>query len=202
MEVQVKKFTDRGQFIEAQRIKDRVTHDLEMVEELGYVNGIENYSRYFDGREIGDPPYSLLDYFESTSKGKWLLFIDESHITMPQIRGMYLGDRSRKQTLVDYGFRLPSALDNRPLRIDEFMRRMPQTVYVSATPDEWELSRASESASNLKSQITMTNKGVVEQLLRPTGLIDPTIDIRPSKGQIEDLLKEITLRVHKKNESL
>ena len=101
---------------------------------------------------------------------------------MLQIHGMYLGDRSRKQTLLDYGFRLPSALDNRPLRIDEFMRRMPQTVYVSATPDEWELSRASESASNLKSQITMTNKGVVEQLLRPTGLIDPTIDIRPSKG--------------------
>jgi len=191
MEIQVKKFTDRGQFIEAQRIKDRVTHDLEMVEELGYVNGIENYSRYFDGREIGDPPYSLLDYFESTSKGKWLLFIDESHITMPQIRGMYQGDRSRKQTLVDYGFRLPSALDNRPLRIDEFIRRMPQTVYVSATPDEWELSRVKEMGVS-----------VVEQLLRPTGLIDPTIDIRPSKGQIEDLLKEITLRVHKKERVL
>lgn len=191
MEVQVKKFTDQGQFIEAQRIKDRVTHDLEMVEELGYVNGIENYSRYFDGREIGEPPYSLLDYFEESSKGKWLLFIDESHITMPQIRGMYQGDRSRKQTLVDYGFRLPSALDNRPLRIDEFMRRMPQTVYVSATPDEWELSRVKEMGIS-----------VVEQLLRPTGLIDPTIDIRPSKGQVEDLLKEIALRVDKKERVL
>lgn len=191
MEVQVKKFTEKGQFIEAQRIKDRVTHDLEMVEELGYVNGIENYSRYFDGRKIGEPPYSLLDYFEESSKGKWLLFIDESHITMPQIRGMYQGDRSRKQTLVDYGFRLPSALDNRPLRIDEFMRRIPQTVYVSATPDEWELSRAEEIGAP-----------VVEQLLRPTGLIDPVIDVRSSKGQIEDLLKEIALRVYKKERVL
>ncbi|MEK7577594.1 MAG: excinuclease ABC subunit UvrB [Patescibacteria group bacterium] len=191
MEAQVKKFTDAGQFIEAQRIKERVTHDLEMVEELGYVNGIENYSRYFDGRKVGDPPYSLLDYFEQESKGKWLLFVDESHITMPQIRGMYQGDRSRKQTLIDYGFRLPSALDNRPLRIDEFMRRMPETVYVSATPDEWELSRVKER-----------DTPVVEQLLRPTGLIDPMIDVRPSKGQIEDLLKEIELRVTKKERVL
>ncbi len=191
MEAKATQFSETGKFIEAQRLRERVTHDLEMIEELGYVNGIENYSRYFDGRNVGDPPYSLLDYFEKSSKGKWLLFVDESHITMPQIRGMYHGDRSRKQTLIDYGFRLPSALDNRPLRIDEFMRRMPQTVYVSATPDEWELSRVKEIGAP-----------VVEQLLRPTGLIDPVTYVRPSKGQIEDLLKEIELRVNRKERVL
>ena len=116
-------------------------HDLEMIGELGYVNGIENYSRYFDGRKPGDAPFTLFDYFNDATKGKpWLLIVDESHMTIPQIRGMYNGDRSRKQTLIDYGFRLPSALDNRPLQFDEFLRRIPQTVFVSATPDEWELS--------------------------------------------------------------
>lgn len=181
MEQQEKTFQRQGKLIEAQRIHERVTHDIEMIQEVGYVNGIENYSRYFDGRNPGDPPFTLFDYFEEATKDKpWLLFIDESHMTIPQIRGMYNGDRSRKQTLVDYGFRLPSAMDNRPLTFDEFLRRQPQTVYVSATPDTWELQKAD---------------AVIEQLVRPTGLIDPTITIRPAKGQIADLEKEITKRV-------
>lgn len=181
MEEQVSLFKNHGKFIEAQRISERVNYDLEMIEEAGYVNGIENYSRYFDGRKPGDPPYTLFDYYEETAGNDWLLFIDESHMTVPQIRGMYNGDRSRKQTLVDYGFRLPAALDNRPLRFDEFLRRIPQTVYVSATPDEWELGRGK----------------LVEQLIRPTGLIDPIITVKPSKGQIDDLIHEIEVRVTK-----
>lgn len=181
-------FTERGKHIEAQRIRERVTHDLEMIRELGFVNGIENYSRYFDGRAPGDAPYSLLDYFQEAAGDDWLLIIDESHMTIPQIRGMYEGDRSRKQTLIDYGFRLPAAIDNRPLRFDEFLRRMPQTIYVSATPDEWELSR--------------TNGAVVEQLIRPTGLVDPSVEVRPSAGQIADLLREIELRIARKERVL
>lgn len=174
-------FQKQGKLIEAQRIHERVTHDLEMLQEVGYVNGIENYSRYFDGRKPGDSPFTLFDYFDEATKGKpWLLFVDESHMTIPQIRGMYNGDRSRKQTLIDYGFRLPSALDNRPMIFDEFLRRRPQTVYVSATPDDWELSQS---------------KTIVEQLVRPTGLLDPTISIRPAKGQIADLEIEIQKRV-------
>jgi len=181
MEKQVALFKSQGKLIEAQRIQERVTHDLEMIQEVGYTNGIENYSRYFDGRKPGDAPFTLLDYFEEATKGRpWLLFVDESHMTVPQIRGMYNGDRSRKQTLVDYGFRLPSAMDNRPLTFDEFLRRRPQTVYVSATPDDWELTQADK---------------VVEQLVRPTGLIDPIISIRPAKGQIADLEMEIQKRI-------
>lgn len=181
MEAQEALFKKQGKLIEAQRIRQRVTHDLEMIQEIGYVNGIENYSRYFDGRKPGDAPFTLFDYFkEATHDAPWLLFIDESHMTLPQIRGMYNGDRSRKQTLVDYGFRLPAALDNRPLTFEEFLRRRPQTVYVSATPNTWELDHAD---------------AVVEQLVRPTGLIDPAISIRPAKGQIADLEKEILLRV-------
>ena len=181
MEKQVALFKSQGKLIEAQRIQERVTHDLEMIQEVGYTNGIENYSRYFDGRKPGDAPFTLLDYFEEATKGRpWLLFVDESHMTVPQIRGMYNGDRSRKQTLVDYGFRLPSAMDNRPLTFDEFLRRRPQTVYVSATPDNWELTQADK---------------VVEQLVRPTGLIDPIISIRPAKGQIADLEMEIQKRI-------
>lgn len=175
-------FKNQKKFIEAQRIEERVNYDLEMIQEMGYVNGIENYSRYFDGRQPGDPPYSLLDYFDEAAKDNWLLFLDESHMTVPQIRGMYNGDRSRKQTLIDYGFRLPASLDNRPLRFDEFERRMPQTIYVSATPDEWELGRAEK---------------VVQQLVRPTGLIDPQVSIRPTKNQIDDLIKEILVRVER-----
>ncbi len=182
----VDNFKKMGKLIEAQRIAERVNWDLEMIQEVGYVNGIENYSRYFDGRKPGEPPYSLLSYFEEVTGRDWLLFVDESHMTVPQIRGMYQGDRSRKQTLIDYGFRLPAALDNRPLRFDEFMRRIPATVYVSATPDNWETGRGP----------------VVEQLVRPTGLLDPVISIRPAKGQIDDLLAEIEKRVGKKERVL
>ena len=201
-DMQVKRFRDEGKLIEAQRISERVNHDLEMIAEMGYVNGIENYSRYFDGRNPGDPPYTLFDYFDEVasqslalrgpkpgfeSSKEWLLFLDESHMTVPQIRGMYNGDRSRKQTLIDYGFRLPAALDNRPLRFDEFLRVKPQTVYVSATPDEWETGRAED---------------MVEQLVRPTGLLDPIISVRPLHGQIDDLVREIEKRVAKKERVL
>jgi len=186
LDEQVAHFTAQKKFIEAQRIRERVTYDLEMIQEVGFVNGIENYSRYFDGRKPGEPPYSLLDYFKEVSNKNWLLFIDESHMTVPQIRGMYQGDRSRKQTLIDYGFRLPASIDNRPLRFEEFLRRIPQTIYVSATPDEWELSRAP----------------VVEQLIRPTGLTDPRISVRPSIGQIDDLIHEIESRVEKHERTL
>lgn len=177
----------QNKLLEAQRLVQRTNYDLEMISELGFVNGIENYSRYFDGRKPGDPPYTLLDYFEHASKG-WLLIIDESHITLPQIRGMYNGDRARKQTLIDYGFRLPSALDNHPLRFDEFMRRVHQTVYVSATPNDYELS--------------LSDKHVVEQLIRPTGLVDPQVSVRTTKGQINDLISEILNRVAKKQRTL
>ena len=182
-DARVTEFKAKNKFIEAQRIRERVTYDLEMIQEVGYVNGIENYSRYFDGRKPGDPPYTLLDYYQEAVKNDWLLFIDESHMTVPQIRGMYQGDRSRKQTLIDYGFRLPAAIDNRPLRFEEFLRRIPQTIYVSATPDEWELSRAGNAVS--------------EQLIRPTGLVDPEIFVRKSNGQIDDLMQEIQTRVAK-----
>ncbi len=178
---QVKKFKAQNKLIEAQRIGQRVTYDLEMIQEMGYVNGIENYSRYFDGRKPGDPPYTLMDYFKTAAGDDWLMVIDESHMSVPQIRGMYNGDRSRKQTLIDYGFRLPSALDNRPMRTEEFERVQPQTLYVSATPADYELSRGT----------------VVEQLVRPTGLLDPLVDIRPVKGQIDDLYKEIELRIER-----
>lgn len=186
MEGQVAKFKAQHKLIEAQRIREKVMYDLEMINEMGYVNGIENYSRYFDGRAPGEPPYSLLDYFKEAAGDDWLLFIDESHMTVPQINGMYNGDRSRKQTLIDYGFRLPAALDNRPLRFDEFQRRMPQTIYVSATPAPWELGRGD----------------VVEQLVRPTGLLDPIVSVRPVTGQIDDLYKEIQMRVSKKERVL
>lgn len=172
MEEQCKKLP----LLEAQRLRSRVTYDLEMIAETGYVNGIENYSRYFDDRNPGDPPYSLLEYFPKD----YLLIIDESHMTIPQIRGMYNGDRSRKQTLIDFGFRLPAALDNRPLRFDEFQRRMGQTIYTSATPDDWELANSEQ---------------VVEQLVRPTGLVDPEIEIRKTEGQINNLISEINKRV-------
>ncbi len=189
MHAQVKKFKSEGKLIEAQRIEQKVTYDLEMINEMGYVNGIENYSRYFDGRQPGQPPYSLMDYFKEAAGNDWLLFIDESHMSVPQIRGMYNGDRSRKQTLIDYGFRLPAALDNRPLRFDEFQRGMPETIYVSATPADWELGQVGRD-------------GVVEQLVRPTGLLDPIVSVRPVSGQIDDLFKEIKIRVSKKERVL
>ncbi len=165
-------FTKNSKYLEAQRIKERTNYDLEMMHEMGYCSGIENYSRYFDGRSPGEPPYTLLDYFP---KG-FLLFVDESHITLPQVRGMYNGDRARKSSLVDYGFRLPSAFDNRPLNFEEFNRRIGQAIYVSATPNEYELSLSGN---------------VVEQVIRPTYLLDPEIEVRPSNGQVDNLYDEI-----------
>jgi len=166
-------FKEMGNHLEAKRLEDRVTYDIEMMRELGYCSGIENYSRYFDGRSSGSRPFCLLDYFPDD----YIMVIDESHVTIPQIRAMYGGDRSRKQVLVEYGFRLPSAMDNRPLKFDEFEGITSQTIYVSATPGDYELQK-SEGI-------------VVEQLIRPTGLLDPEIEVRPSKNQIDDLLDEI-----------
>ena len=187
---QLEKLKGEGKLLEAQRLQQRTNYDLEMIREVGYVNGIENYSIYFDGRKPGDPPYTLIDYFQHVTKD-WLLVVDESHITLPQLRGMYNGDQSRKSVLIDYGFRLPSALDNRPLRFDELMRKVNQLVYVSATPDEYEVSLSQQ-----------TDNGVVEQLIRPTGLVDPVISVRPSKGQIPDLISEIEKRIAKKERVL
>ncbi len=195
LDAQEKYFKDAGKLIEAHRIRQRVEYDLEMIQEMGFVNGIENYSRYFDGRNPGDPPYSLFDYFKEAAGDDWLLFVDESHMTVPQVRGMYNGDRARKQNLIDYGFRLPAAIDNRPMKFDEFMRSIPRTIYVSATPDEWEISRAQESIG--RDSGSHQQSGVVEQLVRPTGLLDPVITIRPVSGQIDDLMKEIDIRVKK-----
>lgn len=172
-EEQIKKFTDEHKLIEAQRIGERVRYDIEMMKEIGYCSGIENYSRYFDGRKPGEPPFTLLDYFPKD----FILFIDESHMTVPQLRAMYNGDRSRKQALVDYGFRLPAAYDNRPLKFDEFKTRIHQTVYVSATPAPYELELAGGRFTR--------------QIIRPTGLVDPPVTVRPTKGQIDDLLTEI-----------
>lgn len=176
---QVEFFKSIGKEYEAKRIYERVNYDLEMIRELGYCSGIENYSRYFDGRVAGTRPFCLLDYFPSD----FLMVIDESHVTIPQIRAMYGGDKARKTNLVEYGFRLPSALDNRPLTFDEFDNITPQTIYVSATPADYELSK-SEGL-------------IIEQVIRPTGLLDPVIDVRPSLNQIDDLLEEITLRTEK-----
>ncbi len=192
LEKQVRAFKNQGKLLEAHRIEQRVNFDLEMIQEMGYVNGIENYSRFFDGRKPGDPPFTLLDYFGDAAPKDWLLIIDESHMTLPQIRGMYNGDRSRKQTLIDYGFRLPAALDNRPLRFEEFLRVMPQVIYASATPNDYEIGRSDQAAKN--SGVT---SGVVEQLVRPTGLIDPRVGVRPVQGQVNDLLAEIEKRVNK-----
>ncbi len=166
--------------LEAKRLEQKITYDLEMIRETGFVNGIENYSRYFDGRLPGQAPYSLIDYFKQKFGDDFLIVIDESHMTIPQIRGMYQGDRSRKQTLIDFGFRMPSALDNRPLNFDEFLKRAKKMVFVSATPDQWEIDKS--------------EKTVVEQLIRPTGLVDPQVEIRKTDGQIQDLVKEIIAR--------
>ena len=174
---QVNYFQEIGEPLYAKRIEERVKYDLEMIQELGYCSGVENYSRYFDGREAGSPPYCLLDYFPKDM----LLVIDESHVTVPQIRGMYGGDKSRKDNLVNYGFRLPAARDNRPLTFDEFEAKTGQTIYVSATPDEYELQR-SEGV-------------VIDQVIRPTGLLDPEIEVRPTEHQVDDLMEEIQQRI-------
>lgn len=181
---QIDYLRENSRGLEAKRLEDRVTYDLEMMRELGYCPGIENYSRYFDGRNPGSRPFCLLDYFPED----FLTIIDESHVTMPQIRAMYGGDRSRKQVLVDYGFRLPSAMDNRPLMFDEFEQITGQTIYVSATPADFELQKSGGV--------------VVEQLIRPTGLLDPEIEVRPSLNQIDDLLEEIRIRVEKNERTL
>ncbi len=170
-------FESQGRLLEAQRLEQRTEFDLEMIQELGYCNGIENYSRHLTGRKPGEPPPTLLDYFPDD----FLLFIDESHVAVPQIRGMYRGDRSRKETLVEFGFRLPSALDNRPLTFEEFEARVGQVIFVSATPGDYELERAGGR--------------VVEQIIRPTGLMDPAIEVRPAAGQVDDLLEEIRKRM-------
>ncbi len=174
----VKRFEEQGKLLEAQRLRERVSYDIEMIREMGYCSGIENYSRYFDGRSPGQPPYTLLDFFPKD----FILFVDESHMTLPQLRAMYNGDLARKVNLVDYGFRLPSAYDNRPLRFDEFDARVGQMICVSATPGPYELKEAGQ---------------VVEQLIRPTGLLDPEVVIRPVEGQIDDLLSEIHIQTEK-----
>ena len=175
MEEQVKKFEKEGKLLEAQRIRQRTEYDMEMLRETGFCKGIENYSRVMSGREAGTAPFTLLNYFPDD----FVLFVDESHVTLPQVRGMYGGDRSRKESLVNYGFRLPSAFDNRPLTFDEFYERVGQKVFVSATPGELEKEKSSQ---------------IVEQLIRPTGLLDPEISVRPTDGQIEDLISEINTR--------
>ena len=178
MKEQVAKFTKEGKPLEAERIQQRTTYDIEMMREMGYTNGIENYSRYMDGRKPGEPPFTLLDFFPKD----FLLVVDESHQTMPQVRGMYNGDRARKQQLIDYGFRLPSALDNRPLKLSEFEERVNQVIYMSATPGPYEQEQTDH---------------VVQQIIRPTGLLDPKVEVRPVMGQIDDLVGEINRRIEK-----
>lgn len=188
-EKQVKFFQDQGKILEANRIQQRVDYDLEMLNEMGYINGIENYSIYFEeDRKPGDPPYTLVDYFRHLWGDNFLTVIDESHVTIPQIGGMYHGDLARKQNLIDFGFRLPSALDNRPLKFDEFYQKTPKAIYVSATPADYEIKDS--------------NKNVIEQIIRPTGLIDPPIQIRPEKNQIPDIIKEIAARKEKGERTL
>lgn len=183
MEARVKWFEENGKLIEAQRIRQRTTYDMEMLREIGFCSGVENYSRVLAGREPGSAPYTLMDYFPKD----YLLFVDESHVMLPQIRAMFSGDRARKQQLIDFGFRLPSALDNRPLNFDEFEERVNQVIYVSATPGEYEKTRSGQ---------------VVEQIIRPTGLLDPEIEVRPVEGQIDDLIAEIKLREAKEQRVL
>ena len=178
LEERVAQFEAEGKLIEAQRIKQRTMYDIEMMQEIGYCSGIENYSRVIEGRPVGSPPHTLLDYFPKD----FVLFIDESHVTLPQVRAMYNGDRARKTSLVDYGFRLPCAYDNRPLKFDEFETRLNQVVYVSATPGEYERTRSGQ---------------VVEQVIRPTGLLDPLVEVRPIEGQMDDLIGEINQRTQK-----
>ncbi len=183
LRVRLEELYKLNKLVEAQRLEQRTTYDLELMQELGYCQGIENYSRYLSGRKSGEAPPTLFDYLPKEA----LLIIDESHVTIPQLNGMYRGDRSRKETLVEYGFRLPSALDNRPMRFDEFSERAPQTVYVSATPTKYELERSAV---------------IAEQIVRPTGLLDPIVEVRPALKQVDDLLSEITLRIAAKERVL
>ena len=184
MELQVENFRKDGKLIESNRLKERVSYDLEMIRELGYCSGIENYSRYFDQRKPGERPFCLIDYFPDD----FLMIIDESHVTLPQVRGMYGGDRARKTNLIEYGFRLQAAIDNRPLKFDEFENLLNQVIYISATPADYEIEK-SEGI-------------IVEQVIRPTNLLDPLIDVRPSLNQIDDLIEEIQLRIAKDERTL
>jgi len=210
MEFEVELHKKAGHIVEAQRLKQRVTHDLEMIREIGYVNGIENYSRYYDGRKEGDPPYSLLHYFRQAYGDKFLVVIDESHMSVSQIRGMFNGDFARKKMLIDFGFRLKASYDNRPMRFEEFYAIPPHIIYTSATPNEWEISQSqSESVELVKlvklakeknytqppTTYNLERKGIVQQLVRPTGIVDPEIMVRPSKNEVEDLVMEIEKRV-------
>ena len=184
LEERVKFFKDNNKLIEAQRIEERTNFDIEMMKETGFCHGIENYSRHISGREPGSPPFTLFDYFPKD----FLVLIDESHATIPQVRAMYNGDRARKESLVNYGFRLPSAFDNRPLKFDEFEQRLNQVVFVSATPADYEKEHSKEN--------------VVEQIIRPTGLLDPEIEVKPVTNQIDDLIEQIRQRVEKKQRVL
>jgi excinuclease ABC subunit B len=183
LEERIKHFKDRGMLLEAQRLEMRGRYDLDMLREVGYCNGVENYSRHLAGREAGSTPWCLLDFLPKD----WLLFVDESHVSLPQVHGMYAGDRSRKQILVDHGFRLPSALDNRPLTYDEFEKHVNQVIYVSATPSTYELGRSDQ---------------VVEMIIRPTGLVDPEVEVRPTRNQVDDLMEEIRVRAERKERVL
>ena len=178
LEIRLKELNDQDKLLEAQRLKQRTNYDIEMLREVGYCTGVENYSRYFDGRSPGEAPFTLIDYFPDD----FLMFIDESHVTIPQLHAMYGGDRSRKDNLVEYGFRLPCAYDNRPLKFDEFEKKINQLVFVSATPSDYEISNSTQ---------------VVEQIIRPTGLVDPQIEVKPVKGQIDDLISEIRKTINK-----
>jgi excinuclease ABC subunit B len=186
-----KDLLSQNKVLEASRLLKRVNYDLEMIKEVGYVNGIENYSRYFDGRNPGDPPYSLLDYFKEAYGDNFLVFIDESHMTVPQLRGMHNGDFARKKVLIDFGFRLKAAYDNRPLKFEEFFKIPKYLIYASATPDSWEVGMANEETKLKK---VKDYNGIVEQLVRPTGVTDPEIIIRPAKDEVQDLIKEILKR--------
>ena len=179
LKTQLDKFTYEGKLLEAQRLEQRTKYDLEMLKEVGYCNGVENYARHLSGREEGSPPECLIDYFPKD----WLLVVDESHVTCPQLHAMYNGDQSRKKVLIDHGFRLPSAADNRPLKCEEFWEKSKQTLFISATPGQWELDQCDGE--------------FIEQVIRPTGVLDPVIEVRPSEGQIEDLLSEIRIRAEK-----
>jgi excinuclease ABC subunit B len=200
LEEQLAFFRKEGKLLEAQRLEQRTRYDLEMLREVGYCNGIENYSRHLTGRKAGEPPACLVDYFKADD---WLLVVDESHVTVPQIRGMYNGDRARKQVLVDHGFRLPSALDNRPLKAEEFWAKVHQCIFVSATPGNWELEQSEaqfetlvEDGKTLKFYVPGSGR-VIEQVIRPTGVVDPEVHVRPTAGQVDDLLGEIYLRLER-----
>ena len=196
LDSRLKELKQQGKELEAYRLNERTKFDIEMIRSNGYCSGIENYSRHLDFREPGSPPHTLIDYFRYAHGDEFLTFIDESHVTIPQLRGMYFGDRSRKQTLIDYGFRLPSALDNRPLKFEEFNKKVIQLTYVSATPGQYELMK---SAPHSKED---TSSYIVQQIIRPTGIVDPRIEIRPTEHQIRDVIKEVKARIAKGERSL